>query len=73
MANLTITVPDAAIARIQAAFGHTDSTVAPAVVTLATLAEIREAIKGFVRSKVQNYESNQAASDSVAASDVRSW
>jgi hypothetical protein len=60
MATLTITVPDAAVPRIRAAFG---AAGAP-----ATVAGVQDAVRDFIRQRVVSFETLaalQAASDLV--------
>lgn len=74
MANLTITVPNAIVPRIQAAYGHRDVNN-PTVWVPATVAEIQEAIKAVIREKVINYETTAAAeADRVTRSaEAAAW
>lgn len=75
MANLTITIPDAVIPRVQTAFGRTVSSgplgAQPTRVHVdATLTEVQAQVKAWVKQKVQAYEgdlANQVKSDSVSA------
>ena len=53
MASLTITVPDAYVARIRAAFGKGGQS--------ATIAELQEFIKGQIRARVIQYETAKAS------------
>ncbi len=55
MANLTVTIPDPVVPRIQLAFGRRDIN---GVWVPATLAEVRDEIKAFLRSRVGDYEVN---------------
>jgi len=54
MASLTITVPDAVVTRIQAAFGHIDPITL--LFVPATVTEIQAAIKNFVKARVIDAE-----------------
>ena len=59
MATLSITVPDAVVPRIRTAMGHTDPITQ--VRTDATLQEVQDAIKNFIKAQVINYESGVEA------------
>lgn len=59
MANLTITVPDAVVPRIRTAMGHTDPITQVRID--ATLQEVQDAIKNFIKAQVINYESGVEA------------
>lgn len=56
--DFVITVPDAHVTRIRAAFGR--STVDNVRVP-ATAAEVRQVLLDFLRSRVQSYETEVAA------------
>jgi len=74
MAQLTITVPDAVVPRIRAAFGRRDINN-PAVWVPATVVELQDAIKDFVRERVVNYETTLAAETdrTTRSTEVRTW
>lgn len=59
MAVLTITVPDSVVPRIRTAFGHPVGT--PPVWTDATVVEVQDATKVWIKQKVIEYESTQTA------------
>ena len=56
MATLTITVPDAVVPRIREAFGHLATPVRTSPWIPATVLEVQNAIKTFVKEKVVAYE-----------------
>ena len=70
MANLTITIPDAIVPRIQAAFGHSDDLGGWVP---ASLQEVKDAIRGHVKGKVVSYEGNLAAAQSTSATNAEAW
>lgn len=57
MADLTVSVPDAMVTRIREAFGND----ARGSWQLASLVEVRAAIKTFIRMRVKDYEARQAS------------
>ncbi len=62
MANLTVTVPDANVNRVRAAFGHdADGTWVP-----ATVAEVQTVLTRFLRDSVRAYERRLAVEQAEA-------
>ena len=59
MATLSITVPDAVVPRIRTAMGHTDPITLQRID--ATVQEVQDAIKTFIKAQVINYESGVEA------------
>lgn len=72
MADLTITVPDPAVARVQAAFGKSLGTVDGSNVPRdATTEEVRQAIVQFLEDTVTRIDKRDAAATaSDAVTDV---
>ena len=66
MAALTITVPDGQVDRIREAFS---ASLPGSAVTPATVEEIKEQIRGYIRNRVLSYE-NQKAVQLAAANTV---
>lgn len=60
MATLSITIPDAAVPRIQEAFGHPASPTDKTWVN-ATNAELRDLVTAYLRARVRQYEEVKAA------------
>lgn len=80
MATFQITIPDAAVQRIQAAFGldvlnDPNNPTGGTHHVKASASDVMTALKAFVKSKVLDYETTQAAiADRVARStDVDTW
>jgi len=71
MASLTITIPDANVPRVRTAFGHFDS-ITQAWVD-ATVADVQDAIKTFVKGRVIDYETTQNAIADRAAKSQEVW
>jgi len=71
MAQLTITVPDAVVSRIKTAMGHLDSASQQWVD--ATVSDVQDAIKGFIKAQVINYETTQAAIQQRDTLSKESW
>ena len=71
MAQLTITVPDAVVPRIRTAFGHDSESGW----VLATVTELQAAIRGYVQSRVRDYEgaAARAQAQGVVDDEVNSW
>lgn len=65
MASITITVPDAVVPRIRAAFG----APGPA----ATVAQVEVRIKDFVKNIVKQYEAQQEADSVKVTVDAEVW
>lgn len=65
MAQITITVPDATVPRIRAAFGTGGNP--------ATIAELQDAIKALIRDKVIAVEASAAAATDLASRQAESW
>lgn len=64
MATLPITIPDANIPRIQAAFGHQGPP--PGLEWIpATNAEVQAAITNWLRQYVRNYEEEQVSLEAI--------
>ena len=72
MAQLTITVPDATVARIRTAFGRAD-LANPGQWIDATPQEVTDQIKSWVRGRVTEYEVAQAAIASRATKTQETW
>ncbi len=74
MATLSVTVPDAALPRIRAAFGHAESLLDPTWVP-ATAAEIQAWMRQQLKQRVIDYEGGIAADAARAgvSSDVGTW
>jgi hypothetical protein len=70
MATLSITVPDAVVSRIKAAFGSTDPLTG---VRSASSAQVVDAIKSYVKTTVQSYEAREAAKTTDAAIGQEAW
>ncbi len=66
MATLNVTVPDAAVSRIQAAFGH--ASLPDNVWVNATQPEVIARLKAFLRTRVVDYET--ALADKVKADEL---
>lgn len=80
MATLQVTIPDAAVPRIQAAFGgevlnDPNNPQGGTHHVNATVSDVMTAIKGFIKSKVVDYETTQAAITDRASrsADVGTW
>lgn len=71
MAQLTITIPDAVVPRIRTAMGHTDPTTQQRVD--ATVQEVQDAIKNFIKAQVINYETTQAAMATNSQVSSEQW
>lgn len=59
MATLNITVPDAVVPRIRDAFGHND--LVTGVRIPATVSEVTDALKAYVKGVVLEYETAKQA------------
>lgn len=62
MATISITIPDANVTRVRAAFGHEEDGIWVA----ATNPEVQTAITRWVRQRVRDYE-ERLASDAARA------
>lgn len=71
MAQLTITVPDAVVPRIKTAMGHFQGS--PAVWVDATVSDVQDAIKNFIKAQVVNYETTQAAIAKNSSVSSEQW
>lgn len=58
MATISITVPDSVVPRIRTAFGHQEGS--PPVWVDATVVEVQDNIKVYVKAQVINHESTIA-------------
>lgn len=67
MATLTVTIADDKVPRIQMAFGTTDPITQ--VRTPATVPQIQDAVKAFLKGKTIDYETTQNA---IADRDTKS-
>ena len=65
MANITITVLDIYVSRIREAFGKNG--------TLATVAEIQNELKEYIRSRVISYESQKAKDEKHDVVEKETW
>jgi len=72
MATISITVPDTALPRLRAAFGHPDP-LNPSVWVDATNAEVQAAVKTSIKGKVIDYETTLAAMADRATRSGESW
>jgi len=72
MATISITVPDSALPRLRAAFGHPDP-VTPGAWVDATNAEVMAAVKAALKSKVIDHETTIAAMADRATRSSESW
>ena len=64
MATLPITIPDANVPRVQAAFGH--QAPPPGLEWIpATSAEVQAAITNWLRQYVRNYEEALASAEAI--------
>lgn len=70
MATLSIDIPDNAVPRLRAAFGHFDSNQQWVD---ATAAEVTARVKGFLREQVINYETTKAAMAIREAKAKEQW
>lgn len=77
MANITITVPDAAVPRILNAMGSwvydPANPSTPPVWTPATNAQAVAQVKAYVKQKVRDYEAQQAQITKAATVDAEVW
>ncbi len=64
MATLTITIPDASVTRVRAAFGHPASMTDPTWVP-ATTAEVQAHVTEQINLYVRRYEERLAAQSAV--------
>jgi hypothetical protein len=71
MATFEVIIPDDKVVRIREAFGH-DEFVTNTHVP-ATLAEVKAAIRGFLRERVDNYETTRNAIADRAARNSEVW
>ena len=71
MATLTLTVPDITVNRIRIAFGHDDPITGDRV--LATVAEIQDRLKSFVKQTVMLYEGEQTVQTTYANMTKEVW
>ena len=71
MAQLTITVPDAVVARIRTALGRRDPLTS--VWVDATQQEVLDRIKGFLKSQVIEHEVALDALQSRATKSQEGW
>ena len=71
MAQLIITIPDEAVPRIKTAFGWRNSQTLEWVD--ATQQAVIDRVKQFIRSKVIEYETEQAASTTREAKSKEQW
>lgn len=58
MANFSIPIPDAALLRIRAAWGHPDPETGTWV--SATAIEVRNDVKAYIQRRVRDYEADIA-------------
>jgi len=72
MATISITIPDSALPRLRAAFGHPDP-LNPSVWVDATNAEVMAFVKGHLKGKVIDYETTLAAIADRASRAGESW
>lgn len=70
MANITLTVPDAAVPRIRDAFGHPnlDGTRTP-----ATVAEVQATLQNYIKGCVVEYETAKQAMATRNAIGQENW
>ncbi len=63
MATLTITIPDANVTRVRAAFGHLQGT---STWVPATTQEVQDALTTYLRRQVRSYEEGLAQQAALA-------
>ncbi len=66
MATISITIPDASVARVRTAFGHWSSDLGDPVWIDATNNDVRDELTNYVRGKTRQYEERIAAQVAVA-------
>lgn len=71
MAIFRVTVPDAALDRIKAAYGYNAAN--PELSQPATLAQIEASLKATIRQRVEAHEIRQAAANRESALAQESW
>jgi len=72
MATLQVIVADTLVPRIRTAFGHFNNDTPPVWVD-ATVQEVQDALKAFMRSKVIDYETTQNAIADRATKSQEVW
>lgn len=72
MATLTLTIPDAVVPRIRAAYGRRDINN-PAIWINATVAEVEAAVKAQIKERVINHETTLAAETERATRSAEAW
>lgn len=65
MASITITVPDSTVIRIRAAFGGFNGP--------ATVNQIQDTLKAYIKDKVINYEGQVAAQGVINSASAEVW
>lgn len=71
MATLSVTIPDAVVPRIQAAFGHLDPITH--LLVLATVADVQAAIKTHLKNRVTDFEASNSAETTRTSVDAEAW
>jgi hypothetical protein len=72
MAVLSVTIPDAVVPRIREAFGHQDPNN-PTVRIPATVADVQAAVKGYLKSRVIDFEIGEQADVTRLTKSGENW